>query len=807
MADAQKPKAEPWYPFGSGPPVAKAAHDTHDAHGSHAPAPAAAQPDVAKPHQAASVHKPAAEPWYPFGSGPPVPKPAHDVHASTAASPPTATTGPAPGARATVDFKSGVSGPAAAMTRAGADSLPTFVRMEPDIASELLREKPAISIVKPVSIAASEAPKSGSSGSGSGAKPAIAAKMEQSHAPDKPAHVHVHPPVPPRSAFGDLLHAEAKEINRANGVVNSALSQGLAVDAIHAVVEARLQGHAKDIAVNLVAGATDAATLSARLTQSQKIAGAIQSAASKADGPEQAKVIVSTKLRGEDSVAAAGVISGVADLQHSKSGLVQTPAPYVPDVAAAKISGLVESAVQASMQPVIKLEIAPTPPLTAVSQPPHLAEVAKFEQAAAPVQALVPAVVGKEVETAQAAPAPATMMVAAEVAKLEQAAAVATKAVEAAAAAPSGVTVRAIEMPKIEIATKGAGPAFVFSVPAPESALSNLGGRPEKLSELKPEFAKLDSAQKAAEILAVPAVGLAGPEKVSELKPDLVNLDTGSRGAPVEERSTISSANARADVPVEDRSTPARDERKVLAPVEDRSVTAASSGPHADKPAPTPERYSDMGAKGLIAAAASAISSVPDKVSSMAHQGLEKAEAAAHKAVDSVSHAVQAATHTSAKVTLEEALTAHMRDKGFDDQSIAAAKPIAEAIRNEPTGAHLGEAVLVLHKEGVRGDPLATVVAAKDVHAIAKPGDSVLALDTLEKIASKGLDSAAIKEVRSAMPEAVKGQTDLEMSQSSGDTKSALKGLEQLQAPEQQSQKQEKVAAAEQSLDAAMSHG
>lgn len=888
MADnAHQPKAEPWYPFGSGPPVAKAAHDGHVP---HAPAAAQAHPAApTAPHNAESAHKPAAEPWYPFGSGPPAAKPAHDAHASTPAPTSTAGSGQAPGARATVNFKSGVSGPASAMTPGRADSLPTFVRPEQDFASELLREKPAISIVRPVSIGASETPKSGStdSAAGSAAKTSVVAKTDQPHAPAKPAHVHVHPPVPPRSPFGELLHAEAKEINRANGVVNSALSQGLAVDAIKAVVEARLQGHAKDIAVNLVAGATDAETISARLTQSQKIAGAIQSAASKADGPEQAKVIVSTKLRGEDSVVAAGVISGVADLQQSKSAVhdvapslatlaapgpqmsivestvqaslqepfakldqapaqlpaavVDMPAPAplpeslnkADDVLSAIPAGVAEGAVQASLQesfakfdPALQLQAVVGGAVEGAVQASLQDSFAKFDsapaqlpqvavEAPAPVPAAAPLhesfkkadeVLGAGEVSTQAKEVNASTLAAPE--KSVVAAPAESTASAPAPAASAGVTVHAIEMPHTEVAPKSAGPSFNLEVPALESALVNLVGE-QKLAEMD----KAIAADVAKESRVVPVEERSSVAVAAE-KSTVPVEDRSSAAppvqktlAPVEERSTIATPDTRASVPVEERSTPAQSATKALAPVEDRSVMAAMSGLRTDTPAAAPEKYSDMGAKDLLAAAASAFSSVPDKISAMAHHGLEKAEAAAHKAVESVSHVVQAATHTSAKVTLEEALTAHMRDKGFDAQSIAAARPIAEAIRSEPTGAQLGDAVLVLHKEGQRGDPLATVVAAKDVHAIAKPGDSVLALDTLEKVASHGMDSAAIKELRNAMPEAVKGQTDLEMSQSTGEAKSALKGLEQLQAPEQQSQRQEKVAAAEQSRDAAMSMG
>jgi hypothetical protein len=202
---------------------------------------------------------------------------------------------------------------------------------------------------------------------------------------------------------------------------------------------------------------------------------------------------------------------------------------------------------------------------------------------------------------------------------------------------------------------------------------------------------------------------------------------------------------------------------------------------------------------------ASKVQAAPSSLASLVQENAAKASEALSGAAASVTEVIKSAAAQGAKVSLEEALASHMKDKGFDSQSIAAAGSLADAIRDSQHSREPGDAVLVLHKNGAVGDPLASLVAAKDVPSIAAKGDSVLALDTLEKVAANGMDSKAVKELRSAMPEAVAGQSDLELAQIHGEAKTAVKGLDdssnqqEQQRQQQQSTREgpEKVAQAE----------
>ena len=800
--------------------------------------------------------KPKAEPWYPFGSGPPVAKQVAEQPASA----------PAPAALAAnakppIDFPAGST---SMLSTAQANALPPFGPDAPSFINEFLRGNSEPAFGRQVSIAAGD--KSGVPGS----EQASTSKPEAV----KPPHVHVHPPVPPRSAFGELLHAEAKEINRANGVVNSAVTQGLAVDAIKAVVELKLQGHAKDIALNLVAGAEDLPAISAKLAQSQKIAGAIQSAAAKAEGPEQATALATAKLRGNDGAVASSIIASVAGLQQDKavaevSKSAPTPDAAVLGVQAGAVAGAVDAAsqisaampaplgsaglaagaaeqgVMAGVAAAVSQELAGAPPPgdRLVAQPTAteaaiaataseiVSGVGVFAGAGAsaavsPELAGLPQPVERlaaqttTVETAMDATAGALGAIAAESvgtfvseplsapalaadsalatgaasAALSSAAAVnstmaadvsaiASSALEGAGAAlgssaaesvsrvsesAPGVVVTPVEMPMTQSIP---GPSF--SAVLPPSAMSNMVGADALAAAYQAREASLASAA------------------LKEIASEKVPVVQEKQSTPAIERDTA--ASQRTLAPVEDRSTGARDLQ---------SASAALTGQPG--PVAAAERFSDSGAKGLLEAASFVATAVSAKVNDITQQGVSKAEAAVTGAAEAISSLVTSASKPDARVSLEQALAAHMREKGFDSQSVGAAGAIAAAVGRDSHGADLRDAVLVLHKEGQKGDPLATVVSAKDVNQIRQPGDSVLALDTLEKIASRGLDTAAVQDLRGHASENVRGQSDLELSQSTGQAKSSIQGLEQLQAPERQAVKQEKAAEAEQ-RDTAMS--
>lgn len=178
--------------------------------------------------------------------------------------------------------------------------------------------------------------------------------------------------------------------------------------------------------------------------------------------------------------------------------------------------------------------------------------------------------------------------------------------------------------------------------------------------------------------------------------------------------------------------------------------------------------------------------------------GPRSVEAATAAIASSSPGAVQAAS-----ASLEQALMNHMANKGFDLKSVSAAPEIASAIREGRGTKDVSDSVLVLHKDGARGDPLATVVAGKDAAAIVKSGDSVLAMDTLEKIAVKGLNPGELTSARESASGTGSKATDLELSQTNGAAKTEMKGFDKSgssfdpQAMAQQAAKIEKSSAAE----------
>lgn len=835
--------------------------------------------------------KPKAEPWYPFGSGPPVAKQVAEQPALA----------PAPAAieanaKPPIDFPAGST---SMLSTAQANALPPFGPDAPSFINEFLRGNSEPAFGRQVSIAAGD--KSGVPGS----EQASTSKPEAV----KPSHVHVHPPVPPRTAFGELLHAEAKEINRANGVVNSAVTQGLAVDAIKAVVELKLQGHAKDIALNLVAGAEDLPAISAKLAQSQKIAGAIQSAAAKAEGPEQATALATAKLRGNDGAVASSIIASVAGLQQDKAVAEVSKSALTPDAAvlgvqAAAVAGAVgaasqisaampaalggaglaadavEQGVMAGVAAAVSQELAGGPPpgdrlaaqTTAVETAAAAAAPEIVSGAGALAGAGVSAAVSPElagvphpverlaaqttaVETAMGAtagalgaiaaesagnfgsePSPASALsagsamatgvpaaalsstatvngtVAAEVSAITSSAlagagaalgSVAADSVSRVSESAPGVVPTPIEIPTTQAIPEVALPSFAAALPP--SAMSNMVGADALAAAYQAREASIASAA-LKEIASEKAPVV--QEKQSTLAIERDTAASQRTLAPVEDRSTFAVAE-KALAAVEDRSTSGAPQR-TFAPGEDRLIDArdlqSASAALAGQPGAVTaaERFSDSGAKGLLDAASSVMAAVSGKAGDMAQHGVSKAEATVAGAAEALSSLVTSASKPDARVSLEQALAAHMREKGFDNQSVGAASAIAAAVGRDSHGADLRDAVLVLHKEGQKGDPLATVVSAKDVNQIRQPGDSVLALDTLEKIASRGLDTAAVQDLRGHASENVRSQSDLELSQSTGQAKSAIQGLEQLQAPERQAVKQEKAAEAEQ-RDTAMS--
>lgn len=863
-----KAKPEPWYPFNSGPPK-----------------------DKAQLEAGADGQRPKPEPWYPFEAGRPKAQP-EQSHVTTAKAETAAPSPKAAPAANPADFKRETPAFAAAQVK------PDMVeRLKPQ--SDVIR--PSWEPAKPLV----EKPQQVSLSSPGPDVSKVAKSDAPAHSPVV-ARVHIHPPTPPRSAFGEKLHAEAKEMNRANGVIGSALAQGLPPDAIKAVVENRLHGHAREIASNVLAGAADAQGVAEKLGDSQKVASALQAAASKAVNASHAETIVASRLKGEAATAGVSAVQALASptptitLSEQQLAAADPMAPVstfeLPEV---KVAGPQEAA---SATALAAQTAAPEPVTAPTTAPAAIAEqpqVASVEQSGVitypvPTPESQPLSMADNLAATTSAPtvqrdySPEDFKAIIEsvsgptVSKQAYADFGAAAGLEGVAVSTSqaGVGLLSPLQPQssigpdislIQAASANLSAAGAASVPQVDSlAASAAAGMAASTSSILASTAPVSTAELAAATASVPVK----PEGAVEERSTLASVaPTTKAGVVVEDRSTQASAadsitalsakaanemaqnsysgvvgaklaeafgsdsHSKANVAVEDRSTQASaadaaaarsaqaatemaqnsysggvgaklaevfssgSANKPEVAIEDRSVKASAADVAAmTAKAEAPTSYSSaVGDK--LRDAFSAATNISDTLSSVVKSGLDKGEASLKGAADSVAQVIQSASAAGAKVSLEDALASHMQNKGFDAQSIAAAGEIAQAIRDDlRQGPQPAGSVLVLHKDG--GD-LASVVQAKDLPSVARPGDSVLAMDTLEKVADKGMDTGPIKEVRGAMPEAVQNRSDLELAQSVGPAKSEMKGLDQAQSPEQAAQKQERSAAAEQSREAA----
>lgn len=966
MATENKPKAkpEPWYPFNSGPPKDKVAGE--------------ASADGVK-------QKP--EPWYPFEAGRPKAQPEAN-HSSTGAKTSAAPASAAP-TLSPADFKKDAQpSPMDKLVRSEPQNLFDRLKPEPNVI------RPSWEQAKPLmereKVALVSAAKSQGGGERQGSAGADSAKVAKSEAAPV-ARVHVHPPTPPRSAFGNVLHAEAKEMNRANGVIGSALAQGLHPEAVKAVVEHRLHGHAREIASNVLAGATDAQGMAAKLADSQKVASALQAAASKAVNADHAEVIVASRLKGDAAVAGVSAVQALAgpapSITVSEQQLAATAplaSPGAFDLPEIKVASQPEAStaatlaqqpapdasaapapVAASEQPQIASAEAPQvvthPVLTPESQPlptTNLQQVATLDSGVVtfPVPTPETQPLSGPLGQAQALDATSADFASARDKALDVSSPSSNSAAQAmaesiaagvgsaakpdviieersTAANAAGESIVAGAMGNVASSLSQGEPArAVLSDSVSTTAATGAGAMAQSLGSTSADFAlarekTLDVgvpspnsvAQAMAESIAVGsaaasqagaasnelssvavatgngAMSAAAGEVLSATMRDLP--DNSAKAPAIEERSTFASAASpsKSDVVIEDRSTRAavedaaavsaklespatysnlmgdklRDafsaatslgdtvtnavhgalskgdekpqaaaESVVLAnsaaagvslrdvPIEERSSFAAADttpktnvavedrstgASQADSAAVAAKMEANTSYSNVVGDklrdAFSFATNMSETVSKAVEGGLAKGEEKLQSAADSVAQVIQGAASAGARVSLEDALTSHMQQKGFDSQSIAAASQIAQAIRDDMRSSQpQSDSMLVLHKAGAE---LASVVQAKDVPAVAQPGDSVLAMDTLEKVAAKGMDQNVIKELRGAMPEAVQNRSDLELAQSVGPTKSEMKGLDDAQNPQKEAQRQEKSAAAEQSREAsaAMSMG
>jgi hypothetical protein len=622
----------------------------------------------------ATNSKPAAQPWYPFGSGPPKPAMSVEEKASADAAKVAADAEKASKKKEEAEqerkkppmspdaFKAEMKNVDAAVSKGA--SLSDFATnafsspaqkaaVESRLASAAAKNgQPvetakaatappvAAKVVPPAEVAKSEKPEAVVAKSEKAVEPkaeraTVTAKSEKSRAAPKAEH---HPQAAvPRSPFGEVLHAEAKEHVRANSIITAAMAQGLSVDAIKALADHRLQGHAKELAQAMTAGAKDNIDLSLKLSESQQVASALQAASAKASTPEQAQAIVDARLKGDPATTATGVVTALADIEKSKLAALQAPAQEVIQVATA------------SAEKSVALEASGAKVLAGAPQEVTVTPLAS----ATPTAATLPEPLKTVTATAENSIVPASLP-------------------ETAQVAPSGATVLAVAPQEVTVTPLASAAPTAATLPEPFKMV------------------------------------------------------------------TATAANS----------------------VVPASLPESAQFPQEGRPA-TGSMHPDVAL--------------------------------------SVKEIIQSAASAGASVSLESALTAHMQDKGFDDKSIASATLIAEAIRSSQLTRESGDTVLVLHKTGLEGDPLASIVSAKDVLSVAQPGDSLLALDTLEKIAHNGLDAKAVQQLRESMPGAAAGQSDLEVAQSAGEAKSAIKGMDGLGAKPEQPAKEapEQIAQAE----------
>lgn len=176
-------------------------------------------------------------------------------------------------------------------------------------------------------------------------------------------------------------------------------------------------------------------------------------------------------------------------------------------------------------------------------------------------------------------------------------------------------------------------------------------------------------------------------------------------------------------------------------------------------------------------------------------------------------------------IPLSEALASHMAEKGFDAASIKQAPALALHVLEGAILKDTPAEALVLHKQG---DALASLVGPDDARSFERAGDSVLALDKLESVAHRGLDTDAVASIRGLAPVQTERFSDLEVHQAASpelyskaldptatlnsagaaqELIAALPSADRLSAPALQAQSEEKMARAEAQQTADMSMG
>lgn len=110
---------------------------------------------------------------------------------------------------------------------------------------------------------------------------------------------------------------------------------------------------------------------------------------------------------------------------------------------------------------------------------------------------------------------------------------------------------------------------------------------------------------------------------------------------------------------------------------------------------------------------------------------------------------------------LAGALADTMRMHGYDSHSVGQSGDLAQALMAGVGARKPGQDVLIIHKDG---EILASLASQQDMKSLVKPGDTVLDLRSLDRVALVGFDTAQLTNARGNLPTAG-GLSNLELAQ------------------------------------------
>jgi hypothetical protein len=112
--------------------------------------------------------------------------------------------------------------------------------------------------------------------------------------------------------------------------------------------------------------------------------------------------------------------------------------------------------------------------------------------------------------------------------------------------------------------------------------------------------------------------------------------------------------------------------------------------------------------------------------------------------------------------TLASALAETMRLHGYDSHSVGQSGELAKALLANAGARSAGQDVLIIHKNG---DVLASLASKQDVNSLARPGDTVLDLRSLDRVALVGFDNSQLNMARNTLSGQASGMSNLELAQ------------------------------------------